>query len=197
MVGFNYKKAVQTLTFFAQKEGSVINRMKVFKLIWLSDRLHLRKYGRPILNDVYFALPKGPIPSNTKDLADNSEYLADTEKELREQFIENLGRFNIKAKLETQKSVFSQSDLEVMNLVYANFGNLNEFELSELSHQYPEWQKFENSLTIGNSSRFEMSYEDFFDTNQAQNHQIFAQNQEILELNKEVFLENQIIGNLI
>ena len=197
MVGFNYKKAVQTLTFFAQKEGSVINRMKVFKLIWLSDRLHLRKYGRPILNDVYFALPKGPIPSNTKDLADNSEYLADTEKELREQFIENLGRFNIKAKLETQKSVFSQSDLEVMNLVYANFGNLNEFELSELSHQYPEWQKFENSLTIGNSSRFEMSYEDFFDINQAQNHQIFAQNQEILELNKEVFLENQIIGNLI
>ena len=197
MVGFNYKKAVQTLTFFAQKEGSVINRMKVFKLIWLSDRLHLRKYGRPILNDVYFALPKGPIPSNTKDLADNSEYLADTEKELREQFIENLGRFNIKAKLETQKSVFSQSDLEVMNLVYPNFGNLNEFELSELSHQYPEWQKFENSLTIGNSSRFEMSYEDFFDINQAQNHQIFAQNQEILELNKEVFLENQIIGNLI
>lgn len=197
MVGFNYKKAVQTLTFFAQKEGSVINKMKVFKLIWLSDRLHLRKYGRPILNDVYFALPKGPIPSTTKDLADNSDFLADTEKELREQFIENISRFNIKAKAETQKSVFSQSDLEVMNLVYVNFGSLDEFQLSNLSHQYPEWKKFENGLNVGHSSRFEMSYQDFFETNHDQNHQIFEQDQEILELNKEVFLENQIIGNLI
>jgi len=49
MVGFNHKKAVQTLAYFAQKEGGVINKMKAFKLIWLSDRLHLRKYGRPIL----------------------------------------------------------------------------------------------------------------------------------------------------
>jgi uncharacterized phage-associated protein len=53
MLGFNYKKAIQTLAYFAQKEGGVINKMKVFKLIWLSDRLHLRKYGRPILNDVH------------------------------------------------------------------------------------------------------------------------------------------------
>ena len=89
MVGFNHKKAVQTLAYFAQKEGGVINKMKAFKLIWLSDRLHLRKYGRPILNDVYFALPKGPIPSSTKDLADNSDYLADTERELKEQMLEN------------------------------------------------------------------------------------------------------------
>jgi uncharacterized phage-associated protein len=197
MIGFNYRKAVQTLNFFAQKEGSVINKMKVFKLIWLSDRLHLRKYGRPILNDVYFALPKGPIPSTTKDLADNSDFLADTEKELREQFIENVSRFTIKAKAETQKSVFSQSDLEVMNLVYDHFGSLNEFQLSDLSHQYPEWKKFENGLNIGHSSRFEMSYQDFFETNQEQNHQIFEQDEEILELNKEVFLENQMIGNLI
>ena len=84
MVGFNYKKAVYTLAYFALKEGGAINKMKAFKLIWLSDRLHLRKYGRPILNDVYFALPMGPIPSNTKDIADNSDFLAETEKELRD-----------------------------------------------------------------------------------------------------------------
>jgi uncharacterized phage-associated protein len=197
MVGFNYKKAVQTLAFFAQKEGGVVSKMKVFKLIWLSDRLHLRKYGRPILNDVYFALPKGPIPSSTKDLADNSDFLADTEKELREQFIENESRFAIKVKKEPQINVFSQSDLEVMNLVYADFGSLNEFQLSDLSHDYPEWKKFENGLNVGHSSRFEMNYQDFFENTEAQNHPIFEQDSEILDLNKEVFLENQIIGNLI
>lgn len=196
MVGFNHKKAVHTLAYFAQKEGGVINKMKAFKLIWLSDRLHLRKYGRPILNDVYFALPKGPIPSSTKDLADNSDYLADSERELREQVLENAGRYTIKTKTEVQKNVFSESDLEVMCLVYDNFGNLDEFTLSELSHKYPEWKKFESSLQIGHSSRFEMNYQDFFDDNE-NSHILFKQDEELLELNKEVFLENQIIGNLI
>jgi len=196
MIGFNHKKAVQTLAYFAQKEGGVINKMKAFKLIWLSDRLHLRKYGRPILNDVYFALPKGPIPSSTKDLADNSDYLADSERELREQVLEDAGRYTIKSKIEVQKNVFSESDLEVMSLVYANFGNLDEFTLSELSHEYPEWKKFEKSLQVGNSSRFEMNYQDFFENNE-NSHLLFEQDEELLELNKEVFLENQIIGNLI
>jgi uncharacterized phage-associated protein len=196
MIGFNYKKAVQILAYFAQKEGGVINKMKAFKLIWLSDRLHLRKYGRPILNDVYFALPKGPIPSNTKDLADNSDYLADNERELREQVLENEGRYTIKTKTELQKSVFSESDLEAMSLVYDNFGHLDEFTLSDISHEYPEWKKFEKSLQVGHSSRFEMSYQDFFENNEAA-HPLFEQDAELLELNKEVFLENQIIGNLI
>jgi uncharacterized phage-associated protein len=196
MVGFNHKKAVQTLAYFAQKEGGVINKMKAFKLIWLSDRLHLRKYGRPILNDVYFALPKGPIPSSTKDLADNSDYLADNEKELRQQMLENAGRYTIKSKAETQKNVFSESDLEVMSLVYDSFGNLDEFTLSELSHEYPEWKKFEKSLQMGHSSRFEMNYQDFFEDNE-NSHSLFKQDEELLELNKEVFLENQIISNLI
>lgn len=196
MVGFNHKKAVQTLAYFAQKEGGVINKMKAFKLIWLSDRLHLRKYGRPILNDVYFALPKGPIPSNTKDLADNSDYLTDNERELREKVLENTGRYMIKAKTEVQKNVFSDSDLEVMSLVYDSFGNLDEFALSELSHEYPEWKKFEKSLQVGHSSRFEMNYQDFFEDNNAA-HPLFKQDEEHLELNKEVFMENQIIGNLI
>ena len=196
MVGFNYKKAVSSLAFFAQKERGVINKMKAFKLIWLSDRLHLRQYGRPILNDVYFALPKGPVPSSTKDLADDSNYLVESEKELRDQVLENVGRYNVAVKNDFPKNVFSESDLKVMELVYENFGNLDEFTLSELSHQYPEWQKFETSLQIGHSSRFEMSYSDFFGNNNNA-HPLFDQDDELLELNKEVFLENQSISNSV
>lgn len=196
MIGFNHKKAIHILAYFAQKEGGVINKMKAFKLIWLSDRLHLRKHGRPILNDVYFALPRGPIPSSTKDLADNSDYLADAEKELREQILENEGRYAIKSKANVQKNVFSESDLEAISLVYDSFGNLDEFKLSDLSHEYPEWKKFEKSLQIGRSLRFEMNYQDFFEDTE-NSHPIFKQDRELLELNKEVFFENQIIGNLI
>lgn len=37
------------------------------KLLWLSDRVHLNKYGRLILKDNYKALPHGPVPSATMD----------------------------------------------------------------------------------------------------------------------------------
>jgi hypothetical protein len=129
-------------------------------------------------------------------LADNSDYLADNERELREKVLENTGRYTIKTKTEVQKNVFSESDLEVMSIVYDSFGRLDEFTLSELSHKYPEWKKFEKSLQIGHSSRFEMNYQDFFENNES-SHALFEQDGELLELNKEVFLENQIIGNFV
>ena len=57
-------------------------------------------------------------------------------------------------------------------------------------------KKIEKSLQMGHTSRFEMNYQDFFEDNE-NSHSLFKQDEELLELNKEVFLENQIISNLI
>lgn len=67
----NRKKQENTILFFANKNGGQINRLKLIKLIWLSDRLHLNRYGRLILNDKYMALPHGPAASNTLNLSQN------------------------------------------------------------------------------------------------------------------------------
>lgn len=40
----------------------------VLKMLYLADRLHLEKYGRPITGDRYFALPEGPAGTETYDL---------------------------------------------------------------------------------------------------------------------------------
>ena len=53
------EKIKNVILFFAHKsEGKSIEKLKLIKLIWLSDRLHLNKYGRLILNDKYKAEPK-------------------------------------------------------------------------------------------------------------------------------------------
>lgn len=199
MKGFNYKKAIQTLVFFAEKENGTINKMKAYKLIWLSDRWHLRNYGRPILNDTYFALKFGAIPSNTKDLAEGY-FLTQEETELRNEYVK-YGEFSNKQTYTTEKNtdatVFSQTDLEALELVYACFGHFSPFELSDISHHYPEWKKFENELVLGTYSRFEMNYELFFENPINENHAIFEQEGVILELSKEIFLENKIISSLV
>ncbi len=70
-----YKKATQALNFFAVKKDGRINKMKAIKLIFLADKLHLRKYGRPIVGDSYLAMKFGPVGSQTKNVAELSDRL--------------------------------------------------------------------------------------------------------------------------
>jgi len=171
--------------------------MKSLKLIWLSDRLHLQLYGRPILNDTYFALNYGPVASNTKDLVEGTSFLTETEREYREQYINNLDQYNYKSLIGVDEKVFSKTDLEVMSNIYDEFGHLNQFQLSEESHKYPEWKKFEGHLKSKNSSRFEMNYEDFFSKLENNSDSFFNLSDNDLELSKSLFLENGYIYRLI
>ncbi len=195
MLGFNYKKSVQGLNFFAISEGGSINKMKALKLIWLSDRLHLRKFSRPILNDTYFALNYGPIASHTKDLVENTDFLSPEEKEYRNIYIKNVDQYDYASLLSLETKVFSKTDLQVMKDIYLAFGNLNEFDLSEVSDSYPEWKKFEGHLKSKSSSRFEMNYEDFFI--ESKGNPIFNSDETSLNLSKDLFLENGYIYRLI
>jgi uncharacterized phage-associated protein len=190
MLEFSHKKAVQALNFFAAKDGGEINKMKAIKLIWLADRAHLRRYGRPIIMDQYYALPFGPIPSNTKDLAEVNIYSSDDEASYRNNYLSTIDKYNYKTINSVDVKVFSETDVAILNSVYANFGQQTEFELSELSHQYPEWKKHEDGLTNKISSRYQMSYLDFFEDPATGNSSIFDEPAELLALAKEIFTEN-------
>ncbi|WP_353482657.1 Panacea domain-containing protein [Haliscomenobacter sp.] len=199
MLGFNYKKAVQILNYFAKNEGGQINKMKALKLIWLADRLHIRKYGRPIVNDVYFAMRFGPVPSNTKDLIEASEFLSDEELSYRNNFIELIDqqqRF-YKSINNIDANVFSKSDCECIKNVALQFAKKEPFQLSDISHHYPEWTKFESMLNNGESSRFQMEYEDFFGNPINSNDSIFEEEEGLLDLAKEIYLENKYIAQAL
>lgn len=158
---FNYKKAVQALNYFALKEGGQINKMKAIKLIFIADRYHLRKYGRPITNDEYFAMSYGPVASGVKDIAEMSDFLGPKENSYAEKFLIVAERYDVKAKGTELGEVFSKSDLEALSFSWNKFGEIPEFELSEITHQYPEWRKHKNRLKT--QSRVRMNYEDFFE----------------------------------
>ncbi|MEL7123513.1 MAG: Panacea domain-containing protein [Bacteroidota bacterium] len=197
MLGFNYKKSVQALNFFAIKEGGSINKMKALKLIWLSDRLHLRKYARPILNDTYFALNYGPVASNTKDLVEDTNFLSEEERAYRQQYLSSEEKYTYSSKHGFSGKVFSKTDIKVMGVIYEEYGKLDKFKLSEESHKYPEWKKFEGHLNSRNTSRFEMNYEDFFSISNADKNTVFESNIESLELTRDLFIENGYIYRLI
>lgn len=143
---FDYRKATQALNYFIQQEGGQINKMKALKLLYFADRYHIRKYGRLITNDNYLAMKHGPVPSTSKDIAEANDYLDDEVKAYSLQFIEPLDNLVLRSRREPDNSVLSDSDREALRFAWDNFGHYDQFELRDLTHNYPEWLKCKDYL---------------------------------------------------
>ncbi len=76
MIDPEYKKITQALNYITRESmDGEINYMKALKLLYLAERLHLRKYGRLITNDHLVAMKKGTLGSQARDIAIQSEHL--------------------------------------------------------------------------------------------------------------------------
>ncbi|NUN93734.1 MAG: SocA family protein [Verrucomicrobiae bacterium] len=159
---FSFRKTTQALNFFARRSGGRINKMKALKLLYFADRFHLRKYGRPITNDMYFAMSFGPVASGAKDLAEGSEFRPDVERDYAERFLHPQD-YDVGSRADIDREVFSETDLEALGFAWERFGGKDKYALAEITHVYPEWTKHAAALEGGVNSRVEMSYRDFLD----------------------------------
>lgn len=190
-MNFDYQKATQAINYFSRKSDSLrMNKMKVIKLIWLADRYHLRKYGRPVLGDEYNALPYGPVGSTVKDLAENSGFLAEEEKDYSSLYIKPINQYTVESIQQVDTDVFSETDIEALEFAFDRFGNYDQFDLSKMSHEFPEWKKFENSLVSRMSTRERMDYLDFFLDTESEVDDAFKDDPNGLALAKSIFIEN-------
>lgn len=148
------QKLLNSIIFFASKENNnTISRLKLMKLLWLADRLHLNKYGRLILKDSYCALPHGPIPSNALNFSKNS---------IPNYYFVNGNK--ITPAKDFDSKFFSNSDLEIMNFVWDLFGSKSASSLRNLSHKFPEWLRFKKELRDSSlPDKFDMVMDDFFE----------------------------------
>lgn len=188
---FDYKKATQAINLLACKEKDhKINKMKAIKLIWLADRYHLRKYGRPITGDEYVAMPYGPVGSTVKDIAESSSFLAPEEQQYANKYLNKIGSYSLGCKKQPDLNVLSETDLEALEFAFDNFGSLDQYKLAKLSHKYPEWFKFQNELESKTSTRENMSYLDFFLNPKEKIDDKFKEDKEILDTTRDMFLEH-------
>ncbi len=194
MIPANCKKATQALNYFARKKDGKINKMKAIKLVYLADRYHIRKYGRPIVGDIYMAMKYGPVGSMALNVADLDDSLDHVCTKYANAVIghdkEDEKVRTIFSKKEVDLDVFSQSDLDAFEAVYKEFGGYDEFELAEITHKYPEWDKFRKEILEKGKKGEKMSYDDFFSDPKAEGRDFFELPQEHLEMSREAFEEN-------
>ncbi len=66
----NVQKVVAAITYViarADARSMFVSQYDILKTIFIADKTHLNKFGRPITFDNYYAMRAGPVPSLTYD----------------------------------------------------------------------------------------------------------------------------------
>ena len=163
---FDFQKTKETLAFLAKLGVRDLDVYKMCKLIFLADKHHLVKYGRPITGDEYYAMPYGPAPTTVLNIIKDfvSEQPRDPRSlELGEIFTLDRAfqypRFQLKADFAPQ--FLSKSDLNSLEETVVRHGNKSFDELKALTHEMVAYKKaWENR---GSSASERMAFEDFFE----------------------------------
>ena len=65
-------KIIDAIAFLLHKAQTPLTQYQIVKAIFLADRDHLNRYGRPITYDNYVAMEHGPVPSCAYDCLKNN-----------------------------------------------------------------------------------------------------------------------------
>lgn len=144
-ITFDYDKTLQACAFLLKKAGGNLPRLTLLKLLYIADREFLFKKCRTITGDTMFAMKFGPVLSITYNLLRGKdsqslqwrEYILSLpDKEKTASLIKNPGTLDL-----------SKSEVQTLEQVFEKYGRLPQFELSKLTHDFPEWQLFNKEYT--------------------------------------------------
>jgi uncharacterized phage-associated protein len=187
-----HRKSTQSLNYFALQAGGSINKLKALKLLFFADRYHLRKYGRPVSECVYFAMKHGPVASEAKNVAEENRGLSDAALNYSRKFVRKEDDYEYSTVAEVDDSVLSDSDREALNFAWRNFGSFGKYTLRTITHHYPEWKKHERQLKDKKS--VPMDYVDFFNEPDAGYIPCHALTEEERDAALELFRRRQIFN---
>lgn len=138
---FDAEKFVHTASYLVQHCPDV-TKMKLFKLLYFADKTHLLTYGRPIIGDRYIKMDHGPVPSRAYNLIKHDDLAKPEDQELFDDYLLVKGN-NIEIIAAPNLGHLSETDLEILNGVVRDYGQLTAGQLSKISHREIAWETAE------------------------------------------------------
>ncbi len=113
---FNFEKTLETILYISAECQDLY---KILKIIYFSDIIHLKKYGRFITDDNYIAMENGPVPSGAyniikmvrDDFPFNHNY-----KKIVDASLKAVNRTSIQPLRRFNEKVLSKSELDAIDL---------------------------------------------------------------------------------
>lgn len=139
------------LYFCDRTDTQFLGKVKLMKLFYFLDFLHVKRFGAPVTFDRYVHLEHGPIPSTIKNIID--ELSCDPDKShvsdiiaLHKIEFDNGIMHKIEARRKLQPKeldFFSPDELETLQEVCSRFGAMNTGQIEEASHREAPWNNTE------------------------------------------------------
>lgn len=154
LVGFESRKAAQAAAYFTCLSKSKIDKLKLIKLMYLSERESINKRRRPMFFDEFYSIKDGPICSDALnalngDLDTNiwGGYLKlDNRKTIS--LVDNYRKEDL--------SEVSVSDFSILEAVWGKFGHMTSCDIRSWTHENCREYKL---ITFG---RLPISYRDIY-----------------------------------
>jgi len=146
LVGFRSRKAAQLCAYFAIHEGGTIEKLKLIKLVYLTERKCLEDWHRPILFDELFSLPHGPICSSTLNGINGAIH-----ENIWDDFVARNGNEIVAMKSFKRDNLdeISDAEVEIAANIWKRFGHLSASQLRNYTHEHcPEYTETEGRIPI-------------------------------------------------
>lgn len=144
---FCEKKVAQMAAYLLLKSGGRMAYLKLMKLLYLSDREYLIKYGDLMSGDKLYSMKLGPILSETLNLMRNVNKVGGEEWA---KFITSKGNDVLLQPghgdffdWDEELGELSRADIKTLDSVFESFGHYYKFDLANLTHLKevcPEWR---------------------------------------------------------
>lgn len=135
------------------------SRYQVVKFLYLADREHLRRYGRPITFDNYYAMENGPVASEAYDLLRNADSVANLPFD---SVLDGKHYYLVNPKREVNMDAMSRSDVKILREMVDLYKDHSFDELYQLTHSHAAYKNAWENRTSGSKSN-RMSFDDFFE----------------------------------
>jgi uncharacterized phage-associated protein len=129
LLGFRSRKAAQVSAIFLARAGGRMDKMKLIKLLYLTERESLAKRGRPIFYDEFYSLKDGPICSNALDGLNGQ-----LDKDVWSAYVRKEGSKDILLVAEREHDEISESDFDILDSVWDQFGFMTTSQVRRWTH---------------------------------------------------------------
>lgn len=133
----SYCKLKNILLYFIKRCSGVFNT-KMNKLLFYTDFLCYKKYGRAMSGLAYKAIQYGPVPVRW----DRVYSLVDGIDQDIIEFESGYSGVKLESSLIPDMNIFSLEELLVLESVYDEFKSLTAAEISAISHNEDAWKKY-------------------------------------------------------
>ena len=146
---YDIEKLIDILMLLV-KNKQPLSKLRITKLLYFIDKYHIRKYGRFVLNDRYYRLPLGPVPSLSLNYINDffKPEIRISGKKIGKNPLE--GYFSatkyrnydaLSFKKDINLNSLSDSELEAVDQVIKKYGNFPTAGLVNISHNDETWKE--------------------------------------------------------